>query len=180
MDVENVTDQEFVIVGKLGRKRGVNGEMFVIPETDFPERFLDMSDIHVQIRGEWEKMRLASVRFVGDRLVVRFKGVTTPEAAARLTNRELAVRRDEVVALPQGRYYVFDLVGCEVIDEADGSRIGEIADVELYPANDVYVVATDDGQRLSIAAVEDFVMSVDIDQKKIVINRAGLFDAYRK
>jgi 16S rRNA processing protein RimM len=179
VSVETVTEQEFVIVGKLGRKRGVSGEMFVVPETDFPERFLDMTQIHVLVQGEWQLMKLASARFVGDRVVVRFEGVTTPEEAARLTNRELAVPRDQVVSLPENRYYVFDLVGCEVCDHNDGSRIGSIAEVELYPANDVYVVLTDDDQRLSIAAVEDFIKEVDIIHRRVLIDRSGLFDAHQ-
>ena len=102
-------------------------------ETDFPQRFVDLREIYIRDRDRWEKRNLASSRLVSGRPVVRFENVTTPEEAARLTNREVAIPKSQVVALPDDTYYVFDLIDCEVLEEGTDSLIGRVVDVERYP-----------------------------------------------
>ena len=91
-----------------------------------------------------------------------------------LANCELAVPRTQLVPLEKDQYYVFDLIGCEVIEEGSGRAIGTIADVQRYPANDVYLIGDTEGHRWLCPAVADFVRSIDIAAHKIVINPAGL------
>ncbi|HWR83413.1 MAG TPA: ribosome maturation factor RimM, partial [Candidatus Deferrimicrobium sp.] len=167
---------EFIVVGKLGRPRGVNGELHVTLATDFPERFIGLTEIFVRDKGGWEKRGLVSSRMVGGQPVLGFENVTSPEEAARLTNRELAVPRNLAVALPEGTYYIFDLIGCDVFDESSGEQIGQVADVERYPANDLYVVRAADGRQWLCPVVRHVVKSVDIKGRKIVVDRAGLLE----
>ena len=101
--------RKFVSVGKLGKSRGLGGEIYVTPSTDFPERFLDLKEVYLADHGDWKRMQIASSRRVGCR-----------EDAARLTNRELAVDADQLVELPPNSYYTFDLVGCEVFEVMSG------------------------------------------------------------
>ena len=167
---------KYIEIGQLGRTRGVAGEMYVTPLTDFPERFLDMREVHVSVRGDWQLFRLEFTRLVGGRPVVKFIGIDTREEASRLTNSLLAVPIEQVVSLPEGSYYVFDLVECEVIDETTGRRLGRIHDVRQFPANDVYVVATEDGREVLFPAVKAFVRRVDITARKIFVMPGGMFD----
>jgi len=167
---------DFVVVGKLGKTRGIAGEMYITLATDFPERFLELETIHVRQRGVWQEWQIASIRLVGGRPVIRLEGIETPEGAARLTNLELGVPRDQVVELPEGSYYIFDLVGCRVYNDADDRLLGEVENVELYPANDVYVVKTPSGKQVLFPAVVGYVKVVDIAQKVIRVDSAGLFD----
>lgn len=164
----------FVTVGRLGRSRGVRGELYVIPDTDFPQRFLSMRELHLRTKDGWEKIKIDSTRMVSGRPVIKLEGVDTPEDAARYTNREIGVPQVEVVKLPEGSFWIHDLVGCEVIDESTGSVMGEVTAVETYPANDVYMIRTIEGDELSIAAVEKFVKRVDISKKKVVVDTTGL------
>ncbi len=165
-----------VVIGRLGRPRGVNGEIFVTPQTDFPERFVGMKTIHVHNRQGWQKLNIVSSRIVSGRPVLRFEGIENPEQARLLTNLELGVVSDELVDLPEGSHYLHELVDCEVVDETNGEKIGVVESVEQYPANDVYRIAASDGRRLSIAAVRKFVKHVDVRTKKIVIDAAGLVE----
>lgn len=167
---------ELVIVGKLGRPRGVQGEMYITPLTDFPERFDGMEEIHVKSRDGWEKMKIVSAVLIGNRPVVRFVGVGTPEEAARMTNRELAVPKDQLVTLPEGEFFVFDLIGCEVFEQTSGQPIGKVIDVEKYPANDVYVVQTDEDKQLQVPVVGEFVKDIDVIAKRIIVDTSKLAD----
>ena len=77
--------------------------------------------------------------------------------------------------LPEGSYFIFDLIGCRVYDGATGTFIGELVDVQRQPANDVYVIKKEDGEEMVLAAIKKFVTSIDIEEKKIIIDQAGLF-----
>jgi len=171
-----VSPEKFIIVGKLGRRRGVRGEINVTPATDFPERFLDLKEIYVETRGAWKRVKILSSTLVGGRPVLKLSGVNTPEEASKLTNLSLAVTSDQLVDLPDGTFYVFDLVGSAVIDLESEEKLGTIVDVQRYPANDVYLVEDEAGRELMVPAVAEFVKQIDIANKRVVILRAGLID----
>ena len=113
---------------------------------------------------------------VSGRPVLKLVGYDSREEIAHLTNAELAVTREQLVELPENTFYVFDLIGCKVIDDENGERIGELKDVLRYPANDVYLILTRTGREVLFPAVADFVKKIDIDGRKVIIRKAGLFD----
>lgn len=163
-----------ITIGRLGRSRGLTGAMYVTPETDFPDRFLDLDEIYIRNKDNWEKWKIAGSDMVGGRPVLEFDKITSREQASRFINRELAVPSDQLVELPEGEHFLFQLIDCEVIDEKTGTRIGKIVDVQQYPANDVYVIETDDGTKVQVPVVKQFVKKVDAEGKRIVIDKAGL------
>ncbi|MFQ5500066.1 MAG: ribosome maturation factor RimM [Candidatus Zixiibacteriota bacterium] len=165
---------ELVTVGRVGRPRGLDGELFVSPETDFPDRFVGLKEIYVKQRDSWHKRRLESSRLVRGRPVVRFAGVKTPEQAALLTNSELAVTEDELIKLPPDEHYLFELVGCKVINDKTGEPIGEVIDVEQYPANDAYLIEKPDGTRALFPVVRQFVKKIDMEKREILIDISAL------
>lgn len=91
-----------------------------------------------------------------------------------MVNREIAVLKEDLVKLPDKMFYIFDLVGCKVKDEKTDEIIGVIIDVEQYPANDAYVIELPDKSTVRFPAVKQFVVSVDIENKLVVVDKAGL------
>ncbi|MFZ5981770.1 MAG: ribosome maturation factor RimM [Candidatus Zixiibacteriota bacterium] len=167
---------EFITVGRLGKTRGVKGEIYVTPLTDFPERFVDQKEIFIDHRGQWVKYKIESARLVSGRPVLKIEGLDSPEDAARFTNRQLAVPRNQLVELPEGSFYIFELMGCSVYDAENGELIGELVEVQQLPANDVYVIKKKDGGEVLMPAIRRLVEEVDIENKKITIDKAGLFE----
>jgi 16S rRNA processing protein RimM len=169
-------NETYITVGKLGKARGVRGEIYVTPLTDFPERFIGLTEIYLWNDGMWQRTRLESARLISGRPVLKFENVDSPEEASRLTNQELAVPRDQIVPLPANSYYVFDLVGCRIYTGIDGKSVGEVIDVKRYPANDTYVIKMNDGRMMQLPAVRKFVRRVDILKKMILIEESGLIE----
>ncbi len=167
-------DDSYIAVGILGRTRGVQGDLWVTLLTDFPGRFVDLKEIYIEERGQWEPRRIENARIISDRPVLKLEGISNKEEAARLTNRILAVPADQVVPLPDDTFYIFQLIGLKVYVEDSEEPIGEVVDVHQYPANDAYVIQLDDGSHKQLPAIEDFVKCVDLENKRIVIDTAGL------
>jgi 16S rRNA processing protein RimM len=167
---------DFIQVGRLGRARGVDGWLWITPDTDFPDRFLDLERIMVSEADSWRELKIERAKVIGGRPAIKFAGIESREDASRLVNRALAVTREQLVQLPPDTHYVFDLVGCEVCDEASAQRLGEIVDVIKYPANDVYVVRTPDGKDVLFPAVNSFVRRIDVAARKVTVLNGGMFD----
>lgn len=166
----------YIIIGKLGRTRGLNGELYITPVSADIERFLDLDEIFVYRKSNWKKFEIEKTTLIGKRPVVKLKGVNNPENAAVFTNSEIALLKEDLEELPEESYYVFDLVGCKVVSVDSDEIIGEIIDVEQYPANDVYLIKRENDEQVRFPAVKHFVKLIDIENKRVVIEKAGLID----
>lgn len=167
-------------MGQLGRTRGIHGELWITPLTDFPDRFQGLEQIFVSNHDGWEARNIESTRMVGGRPVIKFVGIKSREAAARLTNRRLAVAFDQRVELPTDLHYISDLIGCEVLQQDTKRLLGKVTDVMNYPANDVYLIKTATGNEVMFPAVAEFVIKIDIEASQIIVRDAGLFDEAEK
>ena len=81
-----------------------------------------------------------------------------------------------VVKRQDSKFYVVDLIGCQLIDHDSGEVLGEVLDVQRYPANDVYVIEDKSGRKVLFPAVAKFGTRMDTDGKKITVRKAGLFE----
>ena len=81
----------------------------------------------------------------------------------------IKVSKDEVVPLPEGSYYIFELVGLECVTTT-GMSLGRITDVLQTGANDVYVVKPNPGvtklSELLIPAVSEVVLDINLKKAK--------------
>ncbi|MEA1981046.1 MAG: ribosome maturation factor RimM [candidate division Zixibacteria bacterium] len=165
---------DVITVGKIGRPRGLNGELYISPNTDFLERFENLTEILINENQGWEIIKVISSKIINGRPVLKFNRVDNPEEAARLTNKLIGVPKEQVFDLPDDTFYLFDLVGCEVYDFVSKKKYGEIIEVEQYPANDIYQVKNLEGKIILVPAVKKYIKEVDINDKKIVIDLTGL------
>jgi 16S rRNA processing protein RimM len=75
---------------------------------------------------------------------------------------------EEATPLPEGSYYLFQLVGLEVITTEE-EHLGTITEILETGANDVYVVRGDKKQEILIPAVADVVKAVDLEKGQIIV-----------
>ena len=145
-------------VAKILTPHGVRGEVKLLPLTDFPHRFAQTEYL---LLADRTKLYLESVRMQKNAILVKFRGLDTPEDWSPLRNKELFVTEDELMPLPAGQYYIHQIVGLEVVDEQE-QILGRVTDVLQTGSNDVYVVKTTDGKELLLAAIDSVVKEIDI------------------
>lgn len=158
---------QLIRIGRITAPHGVRGEVRVQPLTDFPERF---ETLHRALLGS--EARPVGVRFRGvvrGMVILALEGVTDRNQAETLRGQFLLVPRSEVYPLPSGQYYVFDLIGLEVVDP-QGKRLGTLVDVDRSATvHDLFVVETPSGKRHMVPAVHQFVRSVNLAEGQVVI-----------
>ena len=82
------------------------------------------------------------------------------------------------VKLPEGVYFVQDILGLEAVDKDSGQYYGKVTEVFQTGANDVYQI-TRDGKDYLIPKIPDVVSGIDLDEGRIYINTkiiGGLFE----
>ena len=151
---------EYIAVGRVGKRHGLDGSFFVEQASEDPERFA----VDAVLRVEGEPARVVGSKRSGGRPVIRLDREVERGA-------ELTVPREALPPTEQNEYYAFELVGLEV--EAEGGRaLGRVAQVAPGVANDV--LELDSG--LALPLVEACVREVDLERGRIVV-AAGFADA---
>jgi 16S rRNA processing protein RimM len=148
----------YLVVGFLRRAHGVQGEMIMDLHTDFPERFRSGRKLFV---GEERKpMTIAGVRPHAKGMLIKFKGIETPEDTAQFRNQWLYVKTSDVPALPEGQIYQHELFGFKVVDENE-NPLGELVEIIETGANDVYVVKDESGKEILLPAIPSVILDLD-------------------
>ena len=159
-------------LGKITAPVGVRGEVRVFPYTDEQTRFSAIKELWV----EDTPAVLEKARYQKNMVIIKLDIAPDRNAAETLRDKTLYLDRDKLWDVPEDTYFVQDLLGCECVDEA-GNVLGKLADVIQNPAQDIYVVESDNNVQHMVPAVKDFIKKVDTDNKLIVIHVIdGLFD----
>jgi 16S rRNA processing protein RimM len=154
----------------------VRGEVAVDLRTDEPDRRFTP---HAELRTARGRLTVASSRWSGARLLVRFEEARDRTAAERLRGADLflEVSEDERPDDPD-EFYDRQLVGLRAVDE-DGADMGVVGDVLHLPAHDVLVVERG-GRQALVPFVTEFVPAVDLSAGSLTVcDRAGLLDDLR-
>jgi 16S rRNA processing protein RimM len=164
-----------VTIGKISRVRGVRGEMVVVPLTDDTQRFLKLEKVTVTGDENSQQFFVERVREFKGKVLLKLKLVDSPEQAKKLVGAFLEIESDQLVRLPEGSYFIFDIIGLEVLT-TKGERIGTVKDVISLPANDLYLVEGDEKLH-HIPATKEVVQEIDLKEKKMIIEPIeGLLD----
>jgi 16S rRNA processing protein RimM len=148
-----LTEPELVRVGRVGRPHGLDGAFVVEDASEDPERFAVGATVIVAGRAA----RVVDAKHAGGRPVIRLDQRVERGAA-------LEVRRDALPEPEPGSYYVFQLVGLEVVEDG-GKRLGRVVGVEPGVANDA--VELDSG--LLLPLVDSCVLDVDLGAGRILV-----------
>jgi 16S rRNA processing protein RimM len=143
-----------VVVGRVGRAHGLDGAFVVEDPSDDPRWFAVGARL---IAGGTEAEVVLARRGGGGRRVIRLD-----REVPRGTPLEVA--KTALPATEADEYYVFDLVGLEVVEDG-GRGLGRVTSVEPGVANDV--LALDGG--LLLPLVGECVRDIDLEARRILV-----------
>lgn len=166
--------KKFIETGKIVGTHGIHGELRVLPWCDSPQFLQQFHTLY--LNGGDAPVRVFSSRVHKQMLLMQLEGVDTVEKADQLKNEILYLDRDEV-KLPEGRYFMQDLIGLDVYDADTFIYYGVLSEVLQTGANDVYEVTAQDKKTYLIPAVPSVVEKIDFEKQKVLIRPVkGIFD----
>ena len=155
-----------VVIGKIVAPHGVRGDLRILPQTDTPEQFLDLTYLLLPGGG---KLTLERARFHKNMVLVTAAEVKSMDAAEALRGQSVSIYREDLPQLKSGRYYVSDLVGMPVYDEA-GKQLGVFKDALQTGSADAYVIATPAGGEILVAAISDNIKEINMAERRMVVH----------
>jgi 16S rRNA processing protein RimM len=163
---------ESLALGVLGRPHGVRGELVF---RAFNPEGAQISEMNLPLAVELRRSKesrpatVSAARPFKDGALVRLEGVATREEAAAMTGYELRVPRAHLPALAEDECYTDDLIGCAVFDLEGRSR-GRVTAIFWNGSHDVLTVVDEAGQELLVPAVREFLTSIDLGERRIVVD----------
>ena len=156
-------------VGEILKPQGIRGELKVKPFTDDAEVFRDFTRVFV----EETPYKVLSVRTGGGLVFLGLKGVPDRNAAELLRGKQLYVAREDAPVPEEGRYYIADLLGCNLVTET-GETLGRLTGVR-QAATDIYTVEMD-GKEVMFPAADGVITAVDVQSGTITVNKKRFFE----
>ncbi|MBE7010447.1 MAG: 16S rRNA processing protein RimM [Ruminococcaceae bacterium] len=153
---------ECIEVGKIVNTHGVRGEIKLNPAIDYVEELTEVDTFYLKDKSGYIPLYAERVRIHKNCAIIKVRGIDDMSTAETYRGRTLFVEKSE--DLPEGEFYIEDIIGLTVSTEDEGV-IGTVSDVLRTGAHDVYEVTTPDGRKALIPAVSQFVNDIDMDEK---------------
>ena len=154
---------EKILIGKIVSASGLKGEVKVYSYAQSVDRFAKVEKLILERDGSCRTMEIEKVRFQNGMAVVKLKGINDRDQAEAIRESMVYITDEDLEELPEGMYYVKDMIGLKVVDTGSYGEIGTVKDVLQNTSQDVYVVKTPRGREIMIPAVEEFIRDIDIE-----------------
>ena len=144
-------------IGKIVNTFGIKGEIKIYPYVDY---IMDLKFFYV----DDNKMEIEKCRTQKNLVIVKIKGIDDINVVEKLKGKIASVYEEDLPSLPEGTYYIKDLIGLDVITD-DGRELGKLDDVIQTGANDVYNV-----NGILLPVIDEVVKKIDLKNHKIVVH----------
>ncbi len=167
--------KEFLEAGKIVGTHGVRGELRVEPWCDSAAFLAGFKTLY------WDNgatpVKVLASRVHKSLVLMKLEGVESATQGDLLRGKVLYLARKDA-KLPEGRYFIQDLIGMEVQDADTGKVYGTLREVFQTGANDVYRIQGENGKEFLFPAVDEMIAETDLEAGTIKVRPIpGIFDS---
>lgn len=167
--------KDYLELGQIVSTHGIKGELRFNPWCDSPDFVKKFKTLYFDKNGE-ESVKVISARPHGNVAILMLEGIDSIDKARALRDAVLYMKRSDA-SIPEGSWFIQELIDCTVIDNNTGKELGVVSDVSETGANDVWHIRTQSGKTVLIPAIKEVVIDTDVEAGIIKINPLkGLFD----
>ncbi|MDR1972552.1 MAG: ribosome maturation factor RimM [Treponema sp.] len=125
---------------------------------------LKLKQLTLYLAGQEQVREIEAVEAAFPSLLVKFRGIDSPEAAKALGGAEILVDRDQAAPLGPGEYYIEDLKGIEVWEGAE--PVGRITDVLEGGGGSLAELRLTTGETRLVPFRDEFFGEIDIEGRR--------------
>ncbi len=158
-----------LVIGEVLKPQGIRGELKIKTFTDAPEDVKAFKTVYIDDVA----YKILSFRVGTDGAAyVGLRGIPDRNAAELFRGKKLEGERDDAPPLEEGQYYIIDVIGCSCETE-EGEILGTVVDISNL-SSDIYTIEKA-GKKILFPAVKGVVKQVDIQNKKLIVDKT-VFD----
>ena len=161
--------EEYLEIGQIVNTFGIKGQVKVVPFTDDITQFDTLKQIYIEKRKNLELFEIEKSNYHKNMIILKLKGIDTPKQAESLRNCYIKINRKDARKLPEGTYFIVDLIGLDVYTDEE-KLLGTLEDIYNAGSSDIYVVRTSEGKQILLPAIKDVIKKVDIENKKVIVH----------
>lgn len=156
-------------IGEVLKPQGIRGELKIKTFTDYPENVKAFKTLYI----DGTPYKILSFRVGNDGAAyVGLRGIPDRNAAELFRGKKIEGDREDAPPLDDGQYYIVDIIGLSCETE-EGETLGVVKDIASL-ASDVYTIEKA-GKSILFPAVKGVIKKVDLDNKKLIVDKA-VFD----
>lgn len=164
---DSSAEPRFLVIGRIVKPHGINGEVRVEIHTDLPERFTWLETVYLG-KDEPYVIAVKSVRFHKGWALLKLDGYDSREDAEELRSKWLQVPYDEGVPLEEGEYYLYEAVGLSVYTDG-GEYLGDVTEILETGANNVFAIHGPQGEIL-LPDTAEVIREIDFDARRVLVH----------
>lgn len=159
-------------IGIFTSTHGLKGEIKVYPTTDDIKRFSYLKKLFLCNEKEERLLEVEKVRYFKNMVILKFKGLNSINDIEGMKGASLFVNREDAAPLPEGSYYIADLIGLPVITD-EGRQLGVLKEVLDTGANDVFLVqdpADPKAREYLLPHIKSCVLKINLEAGNILVH----------
>mgnify|MGYP005836776687 CR=1 FL=1 len=165
---------EPLVIGILQRSHGVKGFVRVKSLSGETDHFLHLHWVLLRKEGQETRFEVEQSKVSGKDVLLKLKGIDTPEASLPYLSSEILVPKDQVSPLKENEYYMGDLCRCTLIHR--GNMVGKVVSVVESGASFLLEVEVPNGRRILIPFVDAWVGEVKIEARTIELRNPEILE----
>jgi 16S rRNA processing protein RimM len=163
-----IGEPAFLVLGKLRRPHGVQGEIPLEVYTHLLELLVPESVVYVG--EEHHPYKIERTRYKNELLLIKFYEINDRTLVSTLTNQLVYVATEQLPSLSEDEFYLHQLIGLHVYEE-DGTSLGILTEILETGANDVYLIEDESGGEILIPATEEMILEIDIEKGEMIVGK---------
>lgn len=150
-------------IGAITQTHGIRGEVKVFPMTDDIASLKGRKNVIIDTGKGQVLVDIVSARPQKNLAIVKFKGIDNINDVEKYKGCGLYVTADNRAPLAEDEFYLSDLIGADVVNEA-GEKIGTVSDILETGANNVYEITKENGKTFLLPHIKDCVKEINIEE----------------
>jgi len=164
-----VEKDELILLGKIIKIHGHEGNVMIALETQFSEEIDELELVFIKVDGLAVPFFISSLRDLGNNnILVTFDGYESKEKVAEFIGCEIMASITSLEESSPDSLPLF-LRGFSLID-SEGNRVGRVNKIASYPMQIMLVIGGKDDREILIPLNTEWVTA--IDKKKKIIQMA--------
>jgi 16S rRNA processing protein RimM len=156
------------VVALLGAPFGLEGYIKVRSLSGENGHIIRLRQVMLRQDGKERFFEVEGFDEKGDILLIKLKGIDTPEAAKTLGGAEIVTGRENAAPLGPDEYYIGDLRGLDVAAE-DGEVLGRVTDILEGGGGDLVEMRLPTGKLALVPFRKEFFGEVSPEKGRIVL-----------